>query len=207
MFEAVIFDFDDVIVDTQRIKFHAYSKVLKRYGLEISEEEYLKEWNKTASGVKAILLKNKNTLDFDSFRKEGSEVYLDMLETKLKPIDGAIDVLNKIKIKKGLASNSKEEHVAYCIDKLKIRDKFDVIVTGSDVSKPKPDPEIFLTAANLLGIKAENCLAVDDHVVGIKAAKTAGMVAAAIPHGYSQDQNFSQADYILKNIKEVLKLI
>ena len=207
MIKAVVFDFDDVIVDTQKIKFSAYSKVLKSYGIAITEEEYVKEWKKTSNGVKSILEKNKNKLDFETFREESTRIYLEFLQSKLKPIEGAIEVLGKIKLKKGLASNSKEEHVAYSGDKLKIRDMFDAIVTGSDVSRPKPDPEIYLAVANLLGIKAQKCLAVDDHIVGIKAAKAAGMITAAIPHGYSQDQDFSEADFVLKGIKDVPKLI
>ena len=100
MFEAVIFDFDDVIVDTAKIKFYAYSKALKNHGVDITEEEYAREWNKTGSGVRAALELNKNKLDFESFRDEGTEIYLKLLETKLKPIDGAIEVLDSIKLKK-----------------------------------------------------------------------------------------------------------
>lgn len=207
MLKAIIFDFDDIIVDTAKLKYHAYSKVLRAHGIEITEEEYVSEWLKTGSGVRAALARSKGKLDFESFRREGTQEYLNILEKRLRAIDGAIETLDAIQLKKGLGSNSKEEHVAYCLDRLKIRDKFDVIVTGSDVSKPKPDPEIYRTVADLLGVKPEECLVVDDHTVGIKAAKAAGMTAVAIPHGYTQDQDFSQADYILKSIRDLPTLL
>ena len=80
-------------------------------------------------------------------------------------------------------------------------------MTGSDVSNPKPDPETYRKVANLLDVNPEECLVVEDHPGGIKAAKAAGMTAVAIPRGYTKDQNFSEADFVLKSISDLPKLI
>ena len=207
MIKAIIFDFDDVIVDTSKLKYRAYSQVLRAYGITMTEREYVQEWLKTGSGVRAALARNGEKLDFERFRAEGTTVYLKLLETDLRLIDGALEVLDSIKIKRGLGSNSRGEHVSYCLDKLGIREKFNAIVTGSDVSNPKPDPETYRKVANLLDVNPEECLVVEDHPGGIKAAKAAGMTAVAIPRGYTKDQNFSEADFVLKSISDLPKLI
>lgn len=80
---------------------------------------------------------------------------------------------------------------------------FDIRVNGNDVKKSKPNPDLYLLAAEKLGVKPKECVVIEDSVTGIHAAKNAGMFCIAVPNKYIKNGDFSKADIIVKSLKEI----
>ena len=140
------------------------------------------------------------------FRKKDIYEEIDYRELYRKE---ATEVLNTLKdegFKLALASSTHLELVERVLNENGIRNLFETVVSGNQFKKSKPDPEIYLYTASCLGVKPEECLAVEDSTIGITAAHRAGMkIAAMIDERYGFDQ--SLADYRLSGVKDVLEVV
>ncbi|MBI4301384.1 MAG: HAD-IA family hydrolase, partial [Chloroflexi bacterium] len=100
-------------------------------------------------------------------------------------------------------ATSSTSSVDLVIDGLGLRNIFDVIVSGHDVVRPKPDPEIFVLTAQKLGVSPAECLVLEDSAAGVEAAQKAGMRCIAIPSEATKGQDFSQADLIIESLAQI----
>lgn len=188
MIEAVIFDLDGVLVTTDELHYEAW----KRLGKEIGITNFTKEDNIRQRGVSRmasleILLEKTDKMYIDEEKEElaarKNAYYLESLK-QLSADDvlpGALDVLKKLKengIKTAVGSASK--NAPEILERTELIPYLDKIACGLDVTKSKPDPEVFLVAADKLGVAYENCLVVEDSDAGIEAAKAGGMFALAV---------------------------
>ncbi|MCA0132573.1 beta-phosphoglucomutase [Winogradskyella alexanderae] len=204
--KGFIFDLDGVIVDTAKYHFLAWKELANGLGIDFTEKE--NEQLKGVSRVKSlekILSWGNKTLPQDEFKRlmaEKNEDYLSYInrmdESELLP-----DVRNKLTFLKNnsqsIALGSASKNARYIIDKVNVKDLFDAIVDGTDVSKAKPDPEVFLIAAELLHIEPKNCIVFEDSVAGIQAANTASMVSI----GIGSKEVLGEADYVFKDFTEI----
>ncbi len=132
--------------------------------------------------------------------------YSFLKEENIKPMPGLINLLNILKKankKIAIASSSEREYIEYVLDKLNIKDFFEIIISGYDVKKSKPEPDIFLKASEILKIDPKECLVIEDSMNGILAAKRAGMKCIAIPNSITKNQDFSLADKVLNSFNEI----
>lgn len=187
--QAIIFDLDGVIVDTAKFHYKAWKILADKLGMFFNEE--INERLKGVSRIKSleIILGVNNALDkYTEAQKEilateKNELYKELIST-LTPDDilpGVLDFITKAKengIKTAIASVSKNAPAV--LNALGINDKFDYIADASKVKNSKPDPEIFLTCAEGLGVNPQNCIGVEDAQAGIEAIKSAGMYAIGI---------------------------
>jgi beta-phosphoglucomutase len=186
-YQAAIFDLDGVIVDTAKYHFLAWRRIAKELGLGLtqSDNEKLKGVSRSQSldiilatgGItlsdakKQVLLQQKNSWYVQYLQN--------MKQDELLP--GAISLLQalqKRKIKTALGSASKNARLV--LEKLNIVPYFDEIVDGNSVTYSKPNPEVFLRAAQQVGADAMDCVVFEDSQAGISAAKKAGMYAVGI---------------------------
>lgn len=188
--EAVIFDLDGVITDTASFHYKAWKILADELGIYFDEEinERLKGIDRLGS-FEIILEKSEKLYSHEEkvlLADKKNEYYKELINT-MTPQDilpGAIDVLKQLKasgIKTGLASVSKNAFTV--LDRLGIKDNFDYVADAAKVKKGKPDPEIFLTVAENLGVSPRYCLGVEDAEAGVKAIKSAGMYAVGIGDG------------------------
>lgn len=212
MINAVIFDMDGVIVDSEPLHFKAEKITMEYYGNEISGEE-LSNYVGVANPEMWAELKKKYmltaTLD-EILEKQFSFKRNLFRSNKLKPIDGISELLQKLRsrgIRIALASSSSRELIELLLDKLGIKASFEVIVSGEEVKHSKPAPDIFLKAAGKLGIEPAYCLVIEDAKHGIKAAKLAGMYCIGFCNPNSGNQDLSLADAVVRSIYEVYPLI
>lgn len=187
--QAIIFDLDGVIVDTAKFHYKAWKILADKLGMFFDTE--INERLKGVSRIKSleIILEVNNALDkYTEAQKEilateKNELYKKLIST-LTPNDilpGVLDFITKAKesgIKTAIASVSKNAPTV--LNALGINDKFDYIADASKVKNSKPDPEIFLTCAEGLGVNPQNCIGVEDAQAGIEAIKSAGMYAIGI---------------------------
>jgi beta-phosphoglucomutase len=186
-FKAALFDLDGVIVDTAKYHFLAWKRIADEEGIPFDEStnERLKGVSRMAS---LDIILEKGTRPYSAEEKEKlakvkNDYYVEMIQ-KLVPdeilpgMTGLLKTLRDKGVKTAICSASK--NAEFILDRLKLSDKFDTIVSGNDVSKPKPDPEVFQVAADRLGIGNADCVVFEDAFAGVQAAKTAGMKAVGI---------------------------
>lgn len=185
--KAFIFDLDGVIVDTAKYHFLAWQKLAQELGIEFTPEhnEELKGVSRVRSLDIILALGHieASQEDKNKWLIQKNEDYLsylvDMDESEILP--GVLPVLEYIKEKNQLiALGSASKNARPILEKTGILHFFDTIVDGNDVSNAKPDPEVFLRAAQLLHVSNENAIVFEDSVAGIQAANTANMISVGI---------------------------
>lgn len=185
--KAFIFDLDGVIVDTARYHYLAWQKIANRLGINFTHEhnELLKGVSRIRSldiilGIGDIEATQE---DKDKWLLEKNEDYLTYI-THMKEdeiLGGVVPVLEYLKNNgQKVALGSASKNARPILEKVGILHFFDAIVDGNDVTNAKPDPEVFLRAAQMLGIPAERSIVFEDAVAGIQAANAAGMVSIGI---------------------------
>ncbi|HHV98915.1 MAG TPA: beta-phosphoglucomutase [Clostridiaceae bacterium] len=204
--KAILFDLDGVIVDTAKYHYLAWKKLADREGIYFDEKinERLKGVSRMAS--LEIILERSTRAYSEQEKLEMTEIknnwYREMIE-QLRPdeiLPGVIDFLNSLKmngIKCAICSASKS--AAFIIDKLGITQYFDTIVGGQDITKSKPDPEVFLVAAERLNTLPAECVVFEDAYAGIEGAKRAGMKAV----GLGDPNILTNADIVCKDMTEI----
>lgn len=204
--KGIIFDLDGVIVDTAKFHFLAWRKLANDLGFDITNEqnEKLKGVSRNHS-LQQILTWGEKTAseeEFEQYMASKNEDYLakiaDMSEEDLLPgIKKVLDYLTEEKIPFALGSASKNARPI--LKSLKIHDRFAGIVDGNDVSKAKPNPEVFVIAAEKLNLNPKDCIVFEDSLAGVKAAKNAGMLSI----GIGDEEILKEADYNFADFTEI----
>lgn len=203
---AFIFDLDGVIVDTAKYHYLAWRNLANALGFDFTEEQ--NELLKGVSRVQSLeillsigkvhLSEEKKQVLMLQKNKEYLEYVNKMTSEEILP--GVNDLLNFLEIndiKYALGSASK--NAPLILEKVGLLNKFTAIVDGNDVSKAKPDPEVFLIGAKKLGVNPENCVVVEDAIAGIEAANAAKMISIGIG-----DANvLFEADYVFKDMTAI----
>ncbi|MFH1132974.1 MAG: HAD family hydrolase [Nanoarchaeota archaeon] len=133
-------------------------------------------------------------------------IYLEMLKRELAPMPGLMDLLDRLKaygLRLAIASSSVRPHIDTAVDLLMIRQYFQVIVSGAEVKKGKPHPDIFLEAARPLGLAPADCLVIEDAENGVMAARAAGMKVIAVPSRFTAHHNLSAATAIVPSLHAI----
>ncbi|MEZ4858727.1 MAG: beta-phosphoglucomutase [Flavobacteriaceae bacterium] len=185
--KGFIFDLDGVIVDTAKYHYFAWKKLAESIGVSFSEEdnEHLKGVSRIKS-LEKILEWGNITLSqkkFETLINAKNEDYLHFVDgmTQDEILPQVPRVLNYLKDKnQSLALGSASKNARTILQKVCLMDSFKTIVDGNDVTKAKPNPEVFLKAAEGLKIAPKNCIVFEDSLAGIQAANVAGMVSIGI---------------------------
>ncbi|MEW7290545.1 beta-phosphoglucomutase [Aquimarina sp. 2304DJ70-9] len=206
MKKAFIFDLDGVIVDTAKYHFLAWQNLANSLGISFSEEqnEQLKGVSRVRSLEKILEWGNK-TLSEEEFTKLMSKkneeylVYISKMDTSeiLPDVPRVLDYL--ISNDQAIALGSASKNARVILDKVQLTAKFHAIVDGTNVSKAKPDPEVFLIGAQELGVSPENCIVFEDSVAGVQAANNANMISI----GIGDAEVLHEADYIFNDFTEI----
>ncbi|MEW6238243.1 MAG: HAD family phosphatase [Candidatus Omnitrophota bacterium] len=179
----MIFDMDGVIVDSESIHQRAEIYALSAYGLEVTDQD-LRPYAGASRQAFQDGLTERFDLDLDwkgVFEKK-DELFFQLIED-VEAIPGVLDFIQEIKaanLKLGVATSSQKRNLSFILQKFGLEPFFDALVCAADISRSKPDPEIFLKAAAALGEAPEDCAAVEDSVNGVRAAKSAGMYTIAL---------------------------
>lgn len=183
--KGLLFDVDGTLVDNLAYHFMAFDAYAEREGFTLLEPVSLKINGMHSNDIFPLLLGNEVVAQYglDRLNREKEEVYRDMYRPKIAPIAGVIELLKEAKkagVKCAIGSSGCRENVEMIIEGLGIADLIDGSISGSDVTHGKPHPEIFTKAHELLGLKAEECIVVEDAVNGIVAGVRAGCKCLAV---------------------------
>jgi HAD superfamily hydrolase (TIGR01509 family) len=207
MAEAVIFDLDGILVDTEHYKFKAWQEAFRTLGVEITWEEFRREFVVEGASFVEFLERRDYEEEFieDDVRPVANRYFLKSIEEEVPAMPGAVEVLGRLheEYALGLASNSYWLYVDKLLEKFEMKRYFKAIAKGSEVENLKPSPDVLYLAAERMGVGTEECVVIEDAPKGIVAAKNAGMKGIAIPTEDTQSGDFSQADLILTSLDEI----
>jgi mannitol-1-/sugar-/sorbitol-6-/2-deoxyglucose-6-phosphatase len=209
MQQAVIFDMDGVIIDSEPLWQTAEQLVFETIGIQLT----------TAMCRQTIGLRTDEVIRYWFDRQPWESKSLEQVEAELlaevevlilaqgKAMAGLhaiLELISKSNLRLAIASSSPKKLIQSVISKLSIDDYFESCYSGFDVPNGKPDPAVYLAAAAGLELDPQNCLAIEDSLVGIRSAKAAGMKVIAVPEPESYDnQKFDIADLKVRSLVEL----
>lgn len=206
MAKSIIFDMDGVVVNSIECDFSSWKKVLQRFGKDLSFDEYkrfsgmkakqiFRQYGEDVTDDSAILLENEKDDYFAECLKKGSV-------TIPRGLISLLDLLLDNMIDVSLATAASRKKVDSVLEYFGIASYFRVIITGDDVSAGKPDPQIFLKASTMLGLRPEECVVIEDAPNGIRAAKKGNMKCIAITATHKAEE-LTEADMIINAFTEL----
>jgi len=207
MTEAILFDMDGVLVDTEEYICKAAIAMFDEMGVKTHPKDYIPfvgaGENRYVGGVAE---KYSIITDIEILKKRTYEIYDEITKGNLSPLPGVIDFIKKCK-KSGL-----KLAVATSADKTKMEinlreaglsgELFDALINGLDVERKKPFPDIYLLAANALGVDIKKCVVVEDAVNGVQAAKSAGAKCLGLTTSFTIEQ-LGGANWVVKDLSYV----
>ena len=209
MIKAIIFDLDGVIVSTDEQHYQAWQVLADKLGIPFDRETNNRFRGVSRMACMDILeeIGEKSFTDEEklAYATEKNELYRSLLgemsEADLDPnVKSTLDALRERGVKLAIGSSSK--NAKFILKKLGLGDYFDAVSDGTNITKSKPDPEVFLKAADMLSIPPEECLVVEDALSGVSAALKAGMSVATVGDAAKQGCGF----YVLGKFEDLLRI-
>ncbi|CAH1208083.1 Phosphorylated carbohydrates phosphatase [Paenibacillus plantiphilus] len=207
---AVIFDMDGVLVDSEPLYFEIEKRSFASHGFSLNEEEHhayvgipLRTMWEQLRGKYGLEL----SVDELLANHEGQILVSIADEVSLSPIEGVVSLIHSLReagIAIGLASSSSLALIDTILTKVGLKSDFQVVVSGEQVRHGKPSPDIFLRAAELLGVAPSDCLVIEDSHHGVTAAKAAGMTCVGYYNPNSGKQDLSHADRVIASYEEII---
>jgi beta-phosphoglucomutase len=210
LIKGIIFDLDGVIVKTDELHYRAWKRLADAEGIFFDREinNHLRGVSRMAS-LEIILERSPRTYSAEEKNRLASiknQYYVELLKT-LTPDDimpGVTKTLEELKRRKILtAIGSSSKNARAILEQIKLANVFDAVADGNDIINSKPAPDVFLKAADMLGLRPAECAVVEDAEAGIAAAKSAGMLAIAI----FDAKRSRLADHKLEDIGELINII
>jgi beta-phosphoglucomutase len=203
---AVIFDVDGVLIDSYQAHFESWLRMFAEHDVSFTEAEFRKTFGRTSHDIIAALYGSDLTdAEIRAWDDRKEALYRDIIREKFPAIDGAVELLDALHaagFKLGVGSSGPPENIQLTLDCLKRGDLFDSVVTRVDVTRGKPDPQVFQIAGERLGAKPEQCVVVEDAPAGIEAANRAGMASVALT-GTASREELSHARLIVDSLREL----
>lgn len=205
---AVIFDMDGVLIDSYKAHFESWRMVAAEEGLHITEEQFSATFGRTSREIVAALwgehVPNEERIRELDERKEAA--FRELIRDRFPIMRGALELLDTLHaagFALAIGSSGPPENVALTLEKLGRREYFGAVITGRDVKRGKPDPQVFLLAAERLGVPPRFCAVVEDAPPGIEAAHRAGMKAVGLVSTGRTPQMLAQADLVVQSLSEL----
>jgi len=209
MIRTVIFDMDGVLVDTEPLHHDAFFRHFAELGIKMTAEEYATFLGSSTRNVYQQLKQEFNlTEDVETLVGRKREHFGKAFDasTELELLPGAralIEDLHRAGVPLQLASSASKETIARVFERFGLYPYFDHLVSGEDFPRSKPDPAIFLHAAQLAGIAPAECLVIEDSANGVAAAKAAGMYCVGYRSEHSEGQDLHQADRVVSHLGQL----
>ncbi len=206
MIKAIIWDMDGVLVDSEHHHTKVEIETLKLFGVELTPEIRSKfVGNNKREYFKGLSEYFQKDLPIDEVNRENMKRIEKIFWGEVELMENLKEVLWKLhkNYLQAIATGSPKILAEILTKKFNLEDIFKLIVSGDEVLHAKPDPEIFLTAAQKLGTRPEETVVIEDSPNGFKAAKAAGMLLIAYKAHHNQNHDFSLADYVVTNLSEI----
>ena len=206
MFQAIFWDNDGVLVNTEHLYFQATQQVLASVGIDLDAETYRDFFLKQSQGAWHVAAANGISQSrLAALRTERNALYSRLLQEADITMDGVAPVLQNLaqRFAMGVVTTSHRDHFEIICRRTDFFPLFDFVLVREDYGQSKPDPEPYLKALQLAGCPPESCLVIEDSERGLTAAKAAGLTCWVIPTDLTRTGDFSAADKVLEHISQV----
>ena len=212
--KAVLFDMDGLMVDTESLSTEAFINSAKAQGYNMTKEETLKVLGFTKANIYQFWIDyfQGTNVDGKKLVDDHYEYIENVLYTvgpeKMPYVEELLKYLKENNYKIAVASSSDTADIKNNLEKTKLEKYIDEIASGAEVENGKPAPDVFLLAAERLGVDAKDCLILEDSKAGIKAGKASGAMVFMVPDMFTVDKECEDtADRILTNLGEVIEIL
>jgi HAD superfamily hydrolase (TIGR01509 family) len=208
--KAIFWDNDGVLVDTEHLYFQATQDVLASVGIPLTREDYVELFLVQGRGAWHVAeQRGIPPGDIERLRSERNLRYSDLLAQAPRLIPGVTQVLDALhgKYVMGIVTSSRKDHFDVIHRATDLLKYFDFVLTASDFTRVKPDPEPYLRAVARSRVDAQACVAIEDSARGLESARGAGIGCIVVPTALTQGSDFSGADHILGSIAEILDVL
>lgn len=205
---AFLFDLDGTLVDSNAMHVASWAEVARRRGLPMRDPEHIGKCGmRTTAVIREILRWPVDDATADAIADEKESLYREWIATRgIDSVPGAVDFVKQAAargISCAIATSASPENLDACLRVLELRPLFSAFVTGDDVSRGKPAPDIFLLAAERLGVPPQDCLVFEDAPAGVAAAHAAGCRVVALLTSHDPAE-LSAADLLLPDFRPLL---
>lgn len=199
--QALIFDLDGVIVDSEPLHLLATQRALRLIGRDLSEEEYYRRYVALTDRELFETLLGREDPQVKPLVVEKQRRYRELAASEVKAYPGTVAFIKRARefLPLALATGATREEAEEALKRLDIREAFRIVVSAEDYERGKPDPAPYLLAAYLLGVPPARCVVIEDSKEGVKAAKAAGMVCLALTHTHAREE-LTPADLVLDSL-------
>lgn len=207
MIKAVLFDLDGLMADSEPLARWAWNQSLAAYGHHLDDEAYHAILGLRLSDSARVLCERFSLpVSPTQAAQERDRLFLEAVPTRLRARPGLyslLDTLTERGLPLGVATSGHHRYVGLALQTLGIADRFQAIVTGDDVHRGKPAPDVYLAAAGQLRVNPIHCMALEDTPLGLAAARAAGMFCVAVPNADTASADFSAADFCFPSLDAV----
>jgi len=208
--QAIFWDNDGVLVETEHLYFQATQEVLASIGIPLTRDDYIQLFLVEGRGAWHIAQDRGVAPETVEQLREARNVrYSDLLAQAPRVAAGVEEVLDALhgKYVMGVVTSSRKDHFDVIHRDTGLLKYFDFVLTASDFTRVKPDPEPYLRAVARSGLPPEACIAIEDSARGLESAKAAGVSCIVVPTALTRRSNFDGAERVLENIGELLTVL
>jgi beta-phosphoglucomutase family hydrolase len=203
---AVIWDMDGVIADTGIYHFRSWQYAFQKRGITFTEIDFQHIFGQRNDMIiRNTLGREMTQAEINSVAEDKETCFRSVVKSKVKPFPGVVPLLKTLRsngISAAIASSAPLENITLILDEAGIAAFFQAIVFGREVSEGKPSPQVFLKAAQKLGVQPAACIVIEDAVAGVAGAKRAGMRCIAVTNTHNA-AGLSQADLVVDSLEKV----
>ncbi len=204
--KAVIFDLDGVLIDTGSYHEQSFRDLAALYGLNMSDTFFIDTFGMQNRQSLPILagrsLTDSETQELSDWKEQR---YRELIAGKMTLLAGVRDLLNDLKkngYRTAIGTSTPRKNVEFMMDNTHVQDLFDAYTCSEEVQKSKPAPDTFLSAASKLGVPPEQCLVIEDAIVGVEAGLNAGMRVLAVTTTRTREE-LARAHRIIDSLTEI----
>lgn len=213
MIKAIIFDMDGLMIDSERVTFGCYQEILKGMNLTMDEEFYKTLLGKPLKGIyQRFYDVYGNDFPIEDMIKDVHALMAKRFETEGVPIKtglkSLLEYLKENNYKTIVATSSNRDRVDTILSQAQITDYFDDSICGDEVTKGKPNPEVFLKSCQKLGVNVDEAIVLEDSEAGIQASYDAGIKVICIPDMKYPEKQYEEKTFkILKDLNDVTEYL
>lgn len=205
-FDAVVFDLDGLMFNTEVVFHETGTELLRRRGKPAPPELFAAMMGRRAPDAFRVMIEMMELDDsVETLQPESWELFCTLLDKHLEPMPGLLDLLGQLEaagVRKAVATSSGRDYAHDVLGRYQLIDRFGVILAAEDVSDGKPHPEIYQTATARLSVSPSQAIVLEDSNAGICSAKAAGCYAVAVPHEHSHGQSYEEADLVIDTLAD-----
>ena len=204
--DAVVFDLDGLMLNTEDVFELAGQELVQRRGREMTRECHHRMLGRRPLEAFEIMCEMLEIDEpIDDLLAESRAIFDGLLDDVLAPMPGLFELLERVdrrELPKAVATSSPRQYMTRLLERFDLLSQFDLTLAAEDVSVGKPHPEIYINAARQLKISAARMLVLEDSEAGTRSAAAAGAVIVSVPNRHTRDQNFSAATLVVESLED-----